>query len=167
MQSPSVAVSCLVAVACLLPAALWAYPSGAPVGVCNSELPKHGGAEPQATQSPYAIQATPTSINQGGRVTVQVYGSTPFKGVILTARDVHTSQLLQGTFTPDAQTKTLDCPGGNANAITHNSRDEKTQVVVTWTAPAGYTGQVYFSATVVQSSYVFWKGITSDAVFVQ
>ncbi|KAH7970920.1 hypothetical protein HPB49_016711 [Dermacentor silvarum] len=120
MRSLSVVVSCLVAVACLLPAALWAYPSGAPVGVCNSELPKHGGAEPQASQSPYAIQATPTSINQGGR-----------------------------------------------NAITHNSRDDKTQVVVTWTAPAGYTGQVYFSATVVQSSYVFWKGITSDAVFVQ
>ncbi|KAH8035685.1 hypothetical protein HPB51_007929 [Rhipicephalus microplus] len=163
----SAVVSCLVVVACLLPTTVRAYKSGAPVGACNSELPKHGGAEPQATQSPYAIQATPANINQGGRVTVQVYGSTPFKGVILTARDVNTSELLQGTFTPDAQTKTLDCPGGAANAITHNSRDDKTQVVVTWTAPAGYTGQVYFSATVVQSSYVFWKGITSDAVFIQ
>ncbi|KAH7970922.1 hypothetical protein HPB49_016713 [Dermacentor silvarum] len=124
MRSLSVVLSCLVAVACLLPAALWALPSGAPVAACYSELPGHGGAEPQASLSPYAIQATP--------------------GVLLTARDAHTGELLHGTFTPDAQTRTLDCPGGNANAITHNSRDYKTQVVVTWTAPAGYSGQVYF-----------------------
>ncbi|XP_077498819.1 putative defense protein [Amblyomma americanum] len=160
----SVALFCLVAA--LLPVVLRAYPSGAPAGVCNTELPKHGNAEPQASQSPYVIQATPVNIAQGGRVTVTVYGSSPFKGLILTARDVHTSELLKGTFTPDVQTKTLDCTGATANAITHNSRDDKTQVVVSWTAPAGYTGQVYFSGTVLQSAYVFWKGITSDAVFV-
>ncbi|XP_037555836.1 putative defense protein 3 [Dermacentor silvarum] len=163
MRSLSVVLSCLVAVACLLPAALWALPSGAPVAACYSELPGHGGAEPQASLSPYAIQATPV----GGSAIVQLYGSIPFKGVLLTARDAHTGELLHGTFTPDAQTRTLDCPGGNANAITHNSRDYKTQVVVTWTAPAGYSGQVYFSATVVHSFHVYWKGITSDAVFVQ
>ncbi|KAK8762332.1 hypothetical protein V5799_026400 [Amblyomma americanum] len=134
------------------------------VGIPKDE---HGNAEPQASQSPYVIQATPVNIAQGGRVTVTVYGSSPFKGLILTARDVHTSELLKGTFTPDVQTKTLDCTGATANAITHNSRDDKTQVVVSWTAPAGYTGQVYFSGTVLQSAYVFWKGITSDAVFVQ
>ncbi|XP_077548628.1 putative defense protein 3 [Haemaphysalis longicornis] len=167
MKSFVAVASCLVAMTCLLPMVSRAYPSGAPASTCSTELPKHAGAEPQTTQSPYAIQATPNSINQGGSVTVQVYGSTPFKGVILTARDVYTSQLIQGTFTPDHQTKTLDCTGGRANAITHNSRDDKTQVVATWTAPPGFKGQVYFSGTVVQSGYVFWKSITSDAVFVQ
>lgn len=98
---------------------------------------------------------------------VTVHGTVPFKGVLITARDVHTSEVLQGTFTADHQTKTLNCSGGQSNGLTHTSNVPKSQVITQWTAPAGYKGQVYFSVTVVQAFNTFWKDITSEAVFVQ
>uniref|UniRef100_A0A147BFW6 Putative reeler n=2 Tax=Ixodes ricinus TaxID=34613 RepID=A0A147BFW6_IXORI len=146
---------------------LWAWPSGAPHKACDDQNPKHGENQPQTTQSPFVVHATPNAVGQGQHVTVTVYGSIPFKGILLTARDVNTSQILHGTFTPDENSKTLDCAEGQANAITHRCSTEKSQVAVYWTPPAGYTGQVYFSATVVQAFTTYWKGLTSDGVFVQ
>lgn len=152
----------------LLAGTLQAYPSGAPEGACVHQTPKHGVNKPQdPSTSPFAVQATPNSIPEGGQVTVTVHGTVPFKGVLITARDVHTSEVLQGTFTADHQTKTLNCSGGQSNGLTHTSNVPKSQVITQWTAPAGYKGQVYFSVTVVQAFNTFWKDITSEAVFVQ
>ncbi|XP_064479581.1 putative defense protein 3 [Ornithodoros turicata] len=150
----------------ILLGACLAHPSGAPAGSCESEDPKHGVA-PQGTQSPYAVQVEPTVSTQGNPVSVTVYGNSPYRGLLLTARDVYSSQIVHGAFTADGNTKTVDCAGGRANAITHNSNSDKTQSTVHWTAPAGYTGRVYFSATVVQDYGTYWKRVTSDAVTVQ
>ena len=42
------------------------------------------------------------------------------------------------------------------SGVTHVSNATKTTVSATWTPPAGYTGDVYFRTTFVQSLSIYW-----------
>jgi len=154
-----------------LVALVYAFPSGAPEGVCvTGGTPKHAESQPQAqSTSPFSIHVNPVNLKSGGSTTVTIHGQGVFRGFYVRAHDVQTSQALGGRFTPvDAnQAKALNCEGGQGNAITHTNNADKSQVQFKWTAPAGYKGQVYFSATIVQSFDTFWKGVPSNAFSVQ
>jgi len=148
---------------------VYGYPSGAPAGVCGTGAPKHGGAAPQATNSsPYTLTASPNSVSAGGAITLTIGGRDTYRGFLVSARDVSSSQPVGGVFTPfDAQAKALDCNGAQGSAITHTSNSDKSNVKVQWTAPAGFRGQVYFTATVVRSFDMYWQGLSSNSITVQ
>ena len=105
-------------------------------------------------------------------------GDIPVRGFMIMARDESTSDRGHGYFFPanDATgdlSKPLDCAGmpqsecqgqdnnacpGTANAMTHNSRDDKDSVSFVWTPPAQMIGtSVTFVATVVQQ---FSEGVS-------
>jgi len=73
----------------------------------------------------------------------------------------------------------MDCQGfptdcvkdecqGRANALVHNSNEEKTSITAVWTPPSFMTGEIEFVATVVgennEESSTWWENITSQTV---
>ncbi|XP_018024226.1 putative ferric-chelate reductase 1 homolog isoform X1 [Hyalella azteca] len=143
------------------------YSTGAPASACNSMVPSHGGQAPQSTQSPFQITPGGASTN-GSPVSVTLAGVSPtanFKGFFLQARDANTSVVI-GRFTTTSH-KLVNCDSSIENAVTHLDKTPKQSVVVQWTPPSGYAGDVTFRATVVQDYSTFWTGVTSEKVTVK
>ena len=67
-----------------------------------------------------------------------------FKGMLLEARKVGGGTAAVGTFSEASEnTKLIKCVNDN-DAVTHANRAAKKDFKVTWTPPAGETGDIYF-----------------------
>ncbi|CAN8004390.1 unnamed protein product [Ixodes hexagonus] len=135
--------------------------SGAPVSQCDSMLPGHSGTAPQEGDAPYNISR---ELQQDNTIKVRLTGASPFKGFFIQAREADDHEVLvpgQFTVSDDTVIQTVNCEDKQSSAITHQDKSEKTEIVVTWTPPSGWNGEVVFRATVVQGYTTFWDGIYS------
>ena len=89
-----------------------AFPSGSPR--CGVIKPKHKGAKPQTSESPYKLQTSAVKRSADGKATLNVsLGSgndTKFKGFILYATAPGSDAKI-GSFTKTSGTNTLSCEG--------------------------------------------------------
>ncbi|XP_046737770.1 putative defense protein Hdd11-like [Diprion similis] len=149
-------------------AVTYAYSVGAPAHVCETMMPGHG-VDPQTTPSPYDILLSKNSILGGESVTVTVKGHDQelFKGILIQAR---LGDQIVGTFDvdpADTKVKTIDCPKGERNAVTHKNAKNKSEVSVKWVAPADLVGNVVFKVTVVKEAIIFWVAQSSSTLSVR
>ncbi len=173
------AVYIVFLIACVLPALVLGYPKGAGDPACINLTPQHRGSIAQNSTPPYSLFVDTNSIKQGGMVTVTLNATAPngyFKGFLVQARctkcTTADTAIVPGTFAKytasDGTIQTMDCAGGDMNSITHTNATEKTSVMFTWKAPAGYdvSQGIEFRATVVQSLRTWWNTVMSDEISV-
>lgn len=147
------------------------YGSGPPVsedGLCTDMIPyghKNGSDSSAEGPAPYTITTSADEYTAGGTLTVTITADsgTMFRGFFMQARraDTGVDQTVPiGTFTmvpSDAQQ--LTCNNVEKSAWGHNSKDNKTSVQATWTAPAQDEGDLVFKTTIVlgvpDSSYFY------------
>ncbi|KAH9368796.1 hypothetical protein HPB48_012441 [Haemaphysalis longicornis] len=150
----------LVLVVLLVARAAWGFPDGAPVGSCDSFMPRHGttAAQPNPT-APYAVVQSKAHYNPGDIVTVTVTTSGPsFKGFLVQGFNPQTREVI-GEF--------LGGPGVHVvpqcSAITHENNRNKKAATLNWKAPLGNSGPVMFRATVVKSFTEFYANLLSQS----
>jgi len=164
------------------------YSGGPPQSACDSMRPgpPHQPNEVTASEAaspPYTLAAEKAA-GRNGQVNVflrTTKGGATFRGFMIMA-EVHGDRG-HGYFVPAPESKNLagrlDCQGlpvtcadpaacqGTANAITHNSSDDKDSITVVWTPPSAMSGEVVFQATVVgekQDRSTYWEEIRSNPV---
>ncbi|KAF4525486.1 hypothetical protein B566_EDAN002344 [Ephemera danica] len=136
-----------------------AFPTGAPVSICETMTPIHGNAKPQTSVSPYLLKAV--SNKTAILVTIFATGKDYFEGFMLQARNDDKKSI--GTFTSsDPDVKMIDCMNGKMNTVTHSSPKKKMLVSANWIPPAQAPKMVTFTLTTVRSSQTFWVNQTLD-----
>ncbi|XP_059351882.1 putative defense protein 3 [Daphnia carinata] len=147
-----------------------ALPSGAPVSSCSTMMPFHiPFLFVQQGVAPFSITLSSQTASPQSPITVTLKansGGPAFKGYLIQARSGKNIQAV-GTFTADGQSntgKTINCPGGIKNAVTHTSRTDKTSETFLWTPPANFKGQVVMMATVVVRYNQIYKGVQSSLI---
>lgn len=143
-------------------------PDGAPVSVCRSMLPAHGGIPRQESPSPFRFEPTSLIVGQGQTIRVEIV-ATPrelvFGGFMLHARNINPPYQVIGRFSqnPDGATKFIGCDGQEDTA-THLSPTPKRDLGLEWVAPNDFEGEVVFNGTVASKFDQFWVGIESEPV---
>ncbi|CAN7940941.1 hypothetical protein HPB47_024916 [Ixodes persulcatus] len=144
----------------LLVQATRGFPDGAPVGACDSFMPRHGttAALPNPT-SPYAVVQSKAHYAPGDIVTVTITTSGPsFKGFLVQGFNPQTREVI-GEF--------LGGPGvqlvPQCSSITHENSRNKKAATLNWKAPHGTSGPVMFRATVVKSYSEFYANLLSQS----
>lgn len=144
-------------------------PNGAPVSVCNTMLPFHGGGiPPLTTTSPFRITPVTSVVGSGQELQVEIESfpaNVVFKGFMIQARNRFPPNEVLGQFqlTDESAVKLINC-GGEANTATHTNTQTKKDLALEWIAPAGFKGEVVFNATIAQDYDKFWVGIQSTPV---
>lgn len=144
-------------------------PNGAPVSVCNTMLPFHGGGiPPLTTTSPFRITPVASVVGSGQELQVEIESfpaNVVFKGFMIQARNRFPPNEVLGQFelTDESAVKLINCDG-SANTATHTNTQTKKDLALEWIAPAGFKGEVVFNATIAQDYDKFWVGIESTPV---
>lgn len=144
-------------------------PNGAPVSVCNTMLPFHGGGiPPLTTTSPFRITPVASVVGSGQELQVEIESfpaNVVFKGFMIQARNRFPPNEVLGQFelTDESAVKLINCDGA-ANTATHTNTQTKKDLALEWIAPAGFKGEVVFNATIAQDYDKFWVGIESTPV---
>lgn len=155
----------LVSVACL--GLVEGYGSGAPTDACGDMVPQHH-TPAQNSRSPYTVRAAATKTP--GLALVTITGPEAFKGFLVQCRVG--DQPVGKFINPPSNVKLVDCAGGKAvgslvhlycatrlrtvswnnfthgiihslqTAATHNDKNEKREVVLSWKAPPNLKEQV-------------------------
>ncbi|KAL1414578.1 hypothetical protein MTO96_007363 [Rhipicephalus appendiculatus] len=153
-------MAALLLVVLLVAAVARAFPDGgAPVGACDSFMPRHGttAALPNPT-SPYAVVQSKAHYNPGDIVTVTVTTSGPsFKGFIVQGFNPQTREVI-GEFLGGPGTHVIP----QCSAITHENNRNKKAATLNWKAPLN-SGPVMFRATVVKSFTEFYANLLSQS----
>lgn len=157
---------CLVIVSALVTAQVAAFPGGAPRSACASMAPIHMLFGAQQDTVPFTLSISSAQANSVSPITVtlQSTGEAEFRGYMIQARS-GTNTTGIGSFSAEgSQGKTMDCPGGTANAVTHSSRVRRKNETFLWTPPADFKGQVAMKATVVVGFRTFYTDLQSAAI---
>ncbi|XP_050034881.1 putative ferric-chelate reductase 1 homolog [Dermacentor andersoni] len=152
-------MAALLLVVLLVAAVARAFPDGAPVGACDSFMPRHGttAALPNPT-TPYAVVQSKAHYNPGDIVTVTVTTSGPsFKGFIVQGFNPQTREVI-GEFLGGPGTHVIP----QCSAITHENNRNKKAATLNWKAPLN-SGPVMFRATVVKSFTEFYANLLSQS----
>ncbi|EFX77693.1 hypothetical protein DAPPUDRAFT_305368 [Daphnia pulex] len=158
----------LVIASALVAAQVTAFPGGAPRSACASMAPIHMLFGAQSGDVPFTLSVSSGESNSASPVTVtlQATGDADFRGYMIQARS-GTETTGVGSFSAEgSQGKTMDCPGGTANAVTHSSRVRRKNETFLWTPPADFQGQVTMKATVVVGFRTFYTELHSTPVTV-
>lgn len=126
------------------------HPGGASVNSCVNLTPSHGGALPQATESPYTLRTLAgipingISIHAGDtfRFALETDGAVPFRGFIIQARTVQNAAI--GFFAAGTGVQVMTCLPA-ASTVTHTNNADKLRVEFDWTAPVGVTTNIVFT----------------------
>lgn len=138
-------------------------PNGAPENACSSMAPQHGyGGQPNSA-SPYTIDVSNDSYSAGGSLTVTISGTQSFQGFLIMARELSSSQAI-GTFEESVQAKRA-CSSRGAWGLTHINETLKTNLSLTWRAPASFNGPLRFYTTVVKAVPEFWVQLESPLIW--
>lgn len=140
----------LLAVLCTLLTPSSTLPDGAPVSVCTTMLPFHGGGiAPMTTASPFKISIAQTKVSQGQTIIVAIESTPPeltFGGYMIHARARNGANQVVGRFAPSSVgglVKLIDCDG-TENTATHSIPTPKSNFELTWQAPNDFLGEVVF-----------------------
>ncbi|XP_054467758.1 putative defense protein Hdd11 [Anoplopoma fimbria] len=139
---------------------LGGYPSGAPTGACEDMLPRHSGVLPQPSPAPYAL-LTNTRMFQPGKAIRVVITGPEYRGVLLEAQTVGSTNALGSWQIPPPDTKFLQCAGNTQGAVTHSNTNLKGNTTVYSWIPPNSTSNVYFMATIAQQRTVFCVNVKS------
>ncbi|XP_074653221.1 putative defense protein 3 isoform X2 [Tubulanus polymorphus] len=143
------------------------YSSGAPLKVCGSMQPGHGGALRQTSASPYTITVTfqnrtaATTYDKNKLLTVTIFGNG-YKGLLLQAREVGTTTPV-GRFDATSlpvDTKLITCTSTD-DSLTHSNSNSKSNITVRWVASTQTPKKIKFVATVVQLKPTYWMDVSS------
>ncbi|XP_034097820.1 defense protein l(2)34Fc [Drosophila sulfurigaster albostrigata] len=152
----------LLLIAVCLAASAHAYSEGAPKVACGDLTPQHG-AQLQTKKPPYSISGS-SHVRNSQKLTLTL-GGDEFMGFIIQARDGQNRVVGQFKVVDTEHSQTLDCSGPQ-DTLTHLNAKKGSPLsglTFEWIPPAGYTGNVKFMASVVQSSFVYWVGrVTKD-----
>lgn len=140
----------LLAVLCTVLTPSSTLPDGAPVSVCQTLLPFHGGGiAPMTTASPFKIVPRQSSIEQGQTMIIAIESTPPeltFGGYMIHARVNNQPYQVVGRFAPSSVgglVKLIDCDGSE-NTATHSIPSPKSNFELTWQAPSDFLGEVVF-----------------------
>ncbi|XP_064471674.1 putative defense protein [Ornithodoros turicata] len=136
------------------------FPDGAPIGACESFLPRHGSAQPLPNHSsPYAVTQSKAHYGPGDIVTVSITTTGPsFRGFIVQGFNPQTREVI-GEFLGGSGVKLLP----QCSSITHDNNRGKKAATLSWRAPRGTSGPVMFRATVVKTHDEFYANLLSQA----
>lgn len=118
---------------------------GAPVEACTSMSPDHG-FPPQTSPSPVTVVPSATSVSPGGQIQVRIEGIAAafiFRGYFIQARDL-SGQTILGDFVGAVGVNLRTCGGTANSAATHSNAAERLFQLVTWRAPANFSGNIRF-----------------------
>lgn len=135
------------------------WPTGADPGRCESMVPGHGTV--QTGPNSHTVTASASEYTPGETVEVTISGE--IRGLLIQARKADGSSTTPyGTFSVDANDglKAMECTVDN-DAATHSNTDPKTDVKLTWTAPASDVGKLKFVATVLEGKETWWMNAES------
>lgn len=144
-------------------------PNGAPVTICDTLLPFHGGGIPPLTStSPFRITPYASSVGQGQILRLEIESNPPglkFGGFMIHARNLNTPYEVVGRFLPssDGLVKLISC-ADQEDTATHVSPAPKSNLILEWQAPTNFIGEVVFNSTIAQEYDKFWVGLTSSKV---
>ncbi|KAH8376933.1 hypothetical protein KR093_002289 [Drosophila rubida] len=149
-------------IAVCLAAGVSAYSDGAPKVACGDMTPQHG-AQLQTKKPPYSFSG-PAHVRNDQKLTLTL-GGDEFLGFMIQARDGQNRVVGQFKVVDAEHSQTLDCSGPQ-DTLTHLKAVKGSPLsglTFDWIPPAGYTGNVKFMATVVQTGFVYWVGrVTKD-----
>uniref|UniRef100_T1IVS0 Reelin domain-containing protein n=1 Tax=Strigamia maritima TaxID=126957 RepID=T1IVS0_STRMM len=135
--------------------------TGAPDELCSAReiVPNHESHKPrEGRDAPFTITASAskfTSEKDTITVTIEAKGDIKFKGFAIGAKDATTKKLI-GRWDDSPQAHSLACN----SIVTHDNNDPKKSVALKWHPPKGTSsGNVVFSAAIVQSFSTFWKNV--------
>ncbi|XP_028312300.1 putative defense protein 3 [Gouania willdenowi] len=140
------------------------YPTGAHSDACGPMIPRHVGAYPQHTPSPYSVLTNSKMFYPGYPVTVTIAGPQ-YRGLLLQARSHESNDALGSWQLPPPDTKFLNCSNNPHGAMTHSNPNLKGVTTVYSWVPPDFHGPIYFMVTVVQERTVFWVHLSSIHVF--
>lgn len=126
---------------------IMALPDGAPVSVCQTMLPFHGGGIPPSnTQSLFTVKPQQNVIGQGQILRIEIPSTIrdlSFKGFMIHARTTNGRVVGRFASSADGLVKLIDC-SGLENTATHANTQPKIDFGLDWQAPSDYTGDVIF-----------------------
>lgn len=165
-------LSCFGVYAISLLHVAFSSPSGAPTAACSTMLPNHGvGA--QTTDSPYKIVVSSKNIKNDDYLDVKIESVNEvdqFRGFILRALNRDDKVIGMFSASPAATYKILNCSQITESSawsfVTHANNQDKNSLSFQWRAPADFTGDIRFKATVVKVKEVFWSNVESEIVSV-
>jgi hypothetical protein len=109
-------------------------------------MPSHQGAAAQTTPAPYEIIPIATSVENGGKLLVEIrprqQGLT-FRGFMLQARTSEGVVVGQFQTIEGVEFNHMDCSGFRTT-VTNANNNELTSIVFEWAAPMEFTGTVTF-----------------------
>lgn len=123
----------------------YGYMDGAPVSACTTMLPDHG-APAQGSASPVNVVPSANSVSPGGQIQVRIEGIAAafiFRGFFIQARDLN-GQTILGDFVGATGVNLRTCGTTANSAATHTNFAERSYQLVTWRAPANFSGNVRF-----------------------
>ncbi|XP_076462947.1 uncharacterized protein LOC143295252 [Babylonia areolata] len=144
-----------------------AYSSGAPDSRCSSMVPGHWQAANTYTD-PFRVTVSADTYSPLKLLTVTIQPTVSniyIRGFLLQARPAsdRNSGTTVGFFTSGSSTQTA-C---NSGAITHSYSTDRSNVTVSWRAPAVPQGDIVFRATVVRVYNDFYTQVDSSVVSVE
>ncbi|CAH1772419.1 unnamed protein product [Owenia fusiformis] len=143
------------------------YPGGPPEGSCVDMFPSGHAAIAQKGAAPFLLE-----INEGGyytpgkpvKVTMRNTSEIWFEGVFLQARraspSLNQNQALGNFTVTDNELKTMRCIK-RESAVTQSNKVHKFQKQVQWNPPEGLKDHIFFRATFVQETKIFWVDVRS------
>ncbi|XP_071547760.1 ferric-chelate reductase 1 [Panulirus ornatus] len=157
----SATTTCLLAV--LLAALGDAFPDGAPIESCITEIPNrpnHAGTKPRnPNSSKHRFTASSYNYLPGSIIKVRISGP-PFKGFFVQARDIYTNKWI-GEFAESDQAMSYP----ECSAVTHNTVPPKTDVLLLWKAPYNRAGSVKFTGTILEKYDKYWSEMVAKVPY--
>ncbi|XP_054158460.1 putative defense protein 3 [Oppia nitens] len=149
------------------------FPTGAPTWACADQKPGHG-FPPQNSPSPYQLDVQPQQNGQSYKLTIKSSSGQTFRGFLIEARlvvgnGVGSQPVGRFESTNTTIAHTINCPGGQNNAITHSNPVDKHEIIVLWYPPPqgstpGQHSSVRFVATVVKVYNTYWMNLLSAPI---
>ncbi|XP_034469550.1 putative ferric-chelate reductase 1 [Hippoglossus hippoglossus] len=149
------------------------FPNGSVAFSCGNMMPVHPPYKPSTSNPPFTLSTSSATYTPGGVITVTVEvvknSSTEFQGFLLQARSRQGNALLWpvGKFTniDTSLFRALACQNMEDSTVSQASAAKKKKVQLTWEAPRNSgSGDIYFSATLVQDYTTFWVQLNSSSL---
>ncbi|KAJ8034394.1 Hyalin [Holothuria leucospilota] len=139
---------------------------------CVTLRPNHDVNRPQTSPPPYTLQVSRTTFSPGDIITVTVapepnnIGAQTYRGISLQARRTDTSLRAIGSWViPNSNFQYINCLNSPQGTLTHTTSADKTLPMnFQWASPVDSSGDVIFTATLVQNFDIFWADFRSQIV---
>ncbi|KAG7157350.1 defense protein l(2)34Fc-like [Homarus americanus] len=139
---------------------VWMFPDKIPDCACVWMAPWHVPFTEAASDPPYQLTISNSNVRSDTAVPMCLVGTIPIEGFMVQVHDTEDNPI--GSFiTNSTITQPMNCKGLNDTA-THVSSKKHMMINFLWMPPYGYSGKVFFKATVLRTYHTYWTGISSN-----